>query len=653
MEGLLLGNRYELMEKIGGGGMAVVYKAKCRLLNRFVAVKILRDEFTDDEEFVKRFRIEAQAAASLSHPNIVPIFDVGHENNMHYIVMEYIDGITLKEYISEKGVLSWKEAVNIAVQICSAIEHAHKNHIVHRDIKPHNILFTREGIAKVTDFGIARAVSSSTITMVGSTIGSVHYFSPEQARGGFTDEKSDLYSLGITIYEMITGRVPFDGDSPVAVALKHIQDKAERPADINQGVPRAVNDIVMKAIRKDQNHRYQSASDLLTDLQKTIRDPNSVFVADGGYIEEQPTRKLAAVGDVEFADEGGSADGDGEKHMKKKKKRDRLSILLGIVTALIIGGIFFYIGIRIVVPIIMPEKPKDFVAENYVNSSFMDVRDQLKEHEITAEEIRRVHSDVYDKDVITWQNVSEGDTLKPGSKIEFEVSDGPELIAVPNVAGKEFRVGELMLKDEKFVIDHITENSESVGTGLIIRTEPAIGEMLTPGSTVTVVESLGPELKQVKMPDLAGLTRVQAEKKIEENGLKLGKILPEGIVSDVALIVRQYPLANTIIDEGTAVEMTFDVQGTTGDTSQTSAAQGSTPEMIPLTITLDDPDKYGNEIMVYVEATPSDTNELSERMNEKVTKDKFPVTVLIPKSKNGTTHVIVSLNGKIVHEDDY
>jgi len=224
MEGQILGNRYLLLEKIGGGGMAVVYKAKCTLLNRFVAIKILRSEFTNDEEFVKRFRIEAQSVASLSHPNVVSIYDVGDQDDVHYIVMEYVDGMTLKEYINKHGALNWQDAIKITIQICSAIEHAHKNKIVHRDIKPHNILMTKEGIAKVTDFGIARAVTSSTITMVGSTIGSVHYFSPEQARGGFIDEKSDLYSLGIAMYEMVVGRVPFDGDTPVAVALKHIQE---------------------------------------------------------------------------------------------------------------------------------------------------------------------------------------------------------------------------------------------------------------------------------------------------------------------------------------------------------------------------------------------------------------------------------------------
>ena len=278
MIGQILGNRYELIEKVGGGGMALVYKARCKLLNRFVAVKILRPDFTNDEEFIKRFKIEAQAAASLSHPNIVSIYDVGNEEDIHYIVMEYIDGATLKEYIEEKGALDWKEAVNISIQICLAIKHAHENNIVHRDIKPHNILFTKEGMIKVTDFGIARAVTSSTITMVGGTIGSVHYFSPEQARGGFTDEKSDIYSLGIVLYELLTGTLPFNGDTPVSVAIKHIQEEPEEPINMNSQIPIGVNDIVKKAIQKDQNSRYQKASDLLDDLYKVLDKPSTQFL---------------------------------------------------------------------------------------------------------------------------------------------------------------------------------------------------------------------------------------------------------------------------------------------------------------------------------------------------------------------------------------
>ena len=253
--GKMLDNRYEILEKIGNGGMATVYKAKCHVLNRIVAVKILKDEFTTDSEFIKKFNSEAQAAASLTHPNIVSIFDVGNQDNLYYIVMELIQGKTLKEIITEDGKLSWKWSVNIAIQIASALETAHKNNIIHRDIKPHNIIITEDGIAKVTDFGIAKAVSNSTITAFGTTIGSVHYFSPEHARGGFTDAKSDLYSLGVVLYEMITGKVPFNADTPVSVALKHMQESPKEPMELNTTVPKSVNDIVMKAMQEDINLR--------------------------------------------------------------------------------------------------------------------------------------------------------------------------------------------------------------------------------------------------------------------------------------------------------------------------------------------------------------------------------------------------------------
>ena len=246
LKGRLLANRYEILEKIGSGGMATVYKAKCHVLNRYVAIKILRDEFTTDEEFVKRFEVEAQSAASITHPNIVSVYDVGVDGNLHYIVMELVKGKTLKDIIvEEKGPLPWKWSVNIAIQIASALETAHKNHIIHRDIKPHNIIITEDGVAKVTDFGIAKAVSNSTITAFGTTIGSVHYFSPEHARGGFTDEKSDIYSLGVVMYEMLTGRVPFDADTPVSVALKHMQEEPIAAIVANPNIPIAVNDIIM------------------------------------------------------------------------------------------------------------------------------------------------------------------------------------------------------------------------------------------------------------------------------------------------------------------------------------------------------------------------------------------------------------------------
>ena len=271
MIGKVLGNRYEIIEEIGIGGMATVYKARDRILNRFVAVKVLKSEFSNDSEFIKRFQVEAQSAASLSHQNIVSVYDVGNDDGKHYIVMELIEGKTLKDVITENKKLPWQDAVKIAAQIASGLNQAHKNHIIHRDIKPHNIIITKDGVAKVTDFGIAKAVSNSTINAFGSTIGSVHYFSPEHARGGYTDEKSDIYSLGVVLYEMVTGKLPFEDETPVAVALKHLHDEPKSPINLSPDIPQSLNDIILKAMQKEVANRYPSAQAMYTDLTKILR----------------------------------------------------------------------------------------------------------------------------------------------------------------------------------------------------------------------------------------------------------------------------------------------------------------------------------------------------------------------------------------------
>ncbi|MEN6313119.1 MAG: Stk1 family PASTA domain-containing Ser/Thr kinase [Clostridiaceae bacterium] len=670
MEGQMLGNRYELIERIGGGGMAVVYKAKCHLLNRYVAVKILRSEFTDDEEFVKRFRVEAQAAASLSHPNIVSIFDVGQEGNIHYIVMEFINGITLKEYISQKGVLPWREAVNIAAQICSALETAHRNHIIHRDIKPHNIMITKEGIAKVTDFGIARAVSSATITMVGSTIGSVHYFSPEQARGSITDEKSDLYSLGITIYEMVTGQVPFDGETPVAVALKHIQEKPEKPCDINPSIPKGVNDLIMKSIKKDQNLRYQSASEMLSDLQRTLGEPNTK-INGSTVLEELPTRKMKVVNaDIEIKDEDENEPEEGEEDMTAKHKKDRLSVWLGIATGLIIVGIIFFIGWKFVIPAIIPDDQGGYVVLDYANKNFNEVREELMQYDIKAVDSERVYSDTVEQDIIISQEIAAGNKLKPGSSINFKVSNGIELVEIPDITNEEQRAGEQIIKNQELEPKVVEENNDKVPTGYVIRTEPAALEKVRPNDTVTVFVSLGPKLEKVIVPSIIGLTRADAEKLVTEKKLSVGTILPAGVISETAKIVKQYPLAETKVDEGTPVEMTFGIDDGTGQTTpgdgtgQTTTgtpadgtqtpASGGEQRIYLLPVTLDPNHTYGEEIMVYVEATPSDTNVTNTVMNQKVAKSTFntPLSVPVPLAKSGSTHVIVKLDGILVLEDD-
>ncbi len=294
--GKTIANRYEIISQTGVGGMATVYTARDNVLNRKVAIKVLKYEFTTDEEFIKRFNSEAQAAASLTHPNIVSIYDVGNEDGIYYIVMELVRGKTLKQIITEEGALPWKWSVNIAMQIASALETAHKNNIVHRDIKPHNIIITEDGVAKVTDFGIAKAVSNSTITAFGTTIGSVHYFSPEQAKGGYTDAKSDIYSLGVVMYEMLTGRVPFDSDTSVSVALKHMQEPPVPPMEINDNIPQAVNDIILKAMEKEPMARYQTATAMMRDLSRALKDPEGEFVEEEN-LDDGLTRRMGAITD--------------------------------------------------------------------------------------------------------------------------------------------------------------------------------------------------------------------------------------------------------------------------------------------------------------------------------------------------------------------
>ena len=380
--GRVIGNRYEIIEKIGEGGMATVYKAKCNILKRYVAVKVLRDEFTTDEEFIKRFNTEAQSAASLTHPNIVSIYDVGHEENIYYIVMELVQGKTLKDIINEDGTLPWKWALNVSIQVASALEMAHRNSIVHRDIKPHNIIITEDGIAKVTDFGIAKAVSNSTITAFGTTIGSVHYFSPEHARGGYTDAKSDLYSLGVVMYEMLTGRVPFDADTPVSIALKHMQEKPIEPIKLNPTIPYAVNKIIMKAMEKDPNERYQSATEMLKDLSMALKNPEGDFVEQKDFTN-QYTQRIPTLGEQEYIrnndeDYEDEEQDEPKKKMSKKKKAIIITvIILGIILLPVIG----FFGMKTIMDWGVP---KDVDLPNLVGKTLEEAN---KEIEKTADHV--------------------------------------------------------------------------------------------------------------------------------------------------------------------------------------------------------------------------------------------------------------------------
>ncbi|MBP5427125.1 MAG: Stk1 family PASTA domain-containing Ser/Thr kinase [Clostridiales bacterium] len=550
MEGKILGNRYELIEMIGEGGMAFVYKARCRLLNRYVAIKILKPEFINDQELVHRFQIEAQSAASLSHPNIVSIYDVGCEDDMHYIVMEYVDGKTLKEKIEKEGVINWKEALGIAKEICSAIEHAHKNKIIHRDIKPHNILLTKNGTVKVTDFGIARATSTGTMTMAGKTIGSVHYFSPEQARGGFVDEKSDLYSLGIVIYEMLLGRVPFNAQSPVAVALKHIQEMPDEPISIDPDLPKGVNCLVMKAISKKQSCRYQSATELLIDIDRVLIEPDIDIIYDKSSMENTIIMNSL---DKEIK----KVDG-----LKDRKNKDKIVRVSANVTAITIMVITIAICIKILLPLLGLNRSssREFIVDNYVGRNFYEVKGELLNRNIEAIDKERVNDDLVPRDVIISQSRPKGDKLKPGgfnSTLEFVVSNGAKKIKIPDLRKEQKSEAISILEELGLDYDIIETHDKNVVKGRVIKTVPAYGNDVEVGSTITIYVSQGREVRYVLVPNIIGCTKEQAEKIIRASSLDVGDLYLTDEEEETDIVQRQDPQAGEEIEENSMVDMYF------------------------------------------------------------------------------------------------
>ena len=546
LEGKFLGNRYEIIEKIGNGGMATVYKAKCHVLNRYVAVKILRDEFTTDEEFIKRFEVEAQSAASITHPNIVSVYDVGVDGNLYYIVMELIQGKTLKEIIlEEEGPLPWKWSVNIAIQIASALEVAHKNNIVHRDIKPHNIIITEDGMAKVTDFGIAKAVSNSTITAFGTTIGSVHYFSPEHARGGFTDAKSDLYSLGVVLYEMTTGRVPFDADTPVSVALKHMQEDPIEPIEINGRIPVAVNSIIMKALKKDINQRYQSATEMLRDLNKALKEPDEDFIDDED-VSDFPTQRIST-SDIKNAEKRNSEENE-ENFIKRHKV---LCSVIGLILlfALSLGGTLLFFNIT---------NPKEVEIPNLVGMSSTEAEAKLKELKINYEVSSEEYNSEYANGVIISQDppYAENYNIKEKSTIKVVISKGTESTTVPKVIGLTKDEAITALEDAKLKAEIKEETSKDVQEGIVIGQDVEKDTTVNAGDTITITVSIGTGIKQVVVDSVVGASESDAKSTLSKNGLKVKVVNEEDRTKDNGVVLRQSVDAGSTVDEGTTITLT-------------------------------------------------------------------------------------------------
>ena len=554
LKGRLLGNRYEIIEKIGSGGMATVYKAKCHVLNRYVAIKILRDEFTTDEEFIKRFETEAQSAASITHPNIVSVYDVGVDGNLYYIVMELIKGKTLKEIITEeKGPLPWKWSVNIASQIASALETAHKNHIIHRDIKPHNIIITEDGVAKVTDFGIAKAVSNSTITAFGTTIGSVHYFSPEHARGGFTDEKSDLYSLGVVMYEMLTGKVPFDADTAVSIALKHMQEEAKPPIELNPNIPSAVNDIIMKALRKDTNLRYQNATAMLLDLKRALKEPNGDFVDNNDY-QDFPTQRISTIG----LEEERSAKSTNAKNNKKPNKFAQFIKNHKVLSSIVGLILLFVITLGLTVGISNARRPKEVAIPNLVGKTVDEAKQILTENKLNYVEDSSEYNTTYPAGQIISQtpNFVDGRKIKQNTDVKVVVSLGTETTTVPKLKGLTKDEAEDAAKSSKIKLEFVDEISKTVEAGVIIKQEKDEGETVNAGDTVKVYVSIGTGIKQVAVVSVLYKDEETAKQTLQDLGLTVNVEYGEDKTRGNGVVLKQSIESGKTVDEGSTITIT-------------------------------------------------------------------------------------------------
>ena len=550
IEGRLLSNRYELIEKIGNGGMAKVYKAKDQVLNRYVAIKILRDEFTTDQEFIKRFEAEAQSAASITHPNIVSVYDVGNEGNLYYIVMELIQGKTLKEIIVEEGsALPWKWSINIAIQIASALEVAHKNKIVHRDIKPHNIIITEDGVAKVTDFGIAKAVSNSTITAFGTTIGSVHYFSPEHARGGFTDSKSDLYSLGVVMYEMLTGKVPFDADTPVSVALKHMQEEPTPPIELNEKIPSSVNEIILKAMRKDTNLRYQSASEMLRDLNAALKNPDGDFVDNKEYPNDMPTQKISFkdIQEEEKRNNNGKKENKFKKFIKEHKG-------LSIVIALIL---LFVLSLGGTIAVSRLTEPKEVVLPNFVGVNIDEAKRIAEEKNLKIEISAEEYNGEYEEGKIISQDplYSDNFNIKMGSTIKVVVSKGIEQATVPKVVGMKEEDAIKALEDAKLKVEKVEEENKKIEAGYVISQETEPDTKVLAGDTVIIHVSTG--VKKVSVPSVIGKSEDEAKKALSDLGLSVKTATDEDTSKDNGTVLKQSLDAGKEVEAGTSITITI------------------------------------------------------------------------------------------------
>ncbi len=548
MVGKMLDNRYELLEVIGSGGMAVVYKAKCHLLNRLVAVKILKGDLLEDADFRRRFRAESKAVGMLSHPNIVSVYDVSR-GEPEYIVMELIDGITLKQYMERRGQLNWREALHFAIQIMKGINHAHSRGIVHRDIKPQNIMVLRDGDVKVTDFGIA-CLTDSANTMTQEVLGSVHYISPEQAKGNRPDARSDIYSAGVVLYEMLTNRLPFEGENAVSVAIQHLSSVPLSPREVNPDVPEALEKICMKAMASDIERRYQNVGEMISDLEEFRKNPEFEldFTIEDLHKSEsdEPTRYIPAVQAV--SDDAEEEPGEGSR---TKKLLITLAAAAAAVLALILlwkpifGSFETQPVVEFEVPYVVGMSIEEAMAEPNIRGVFEIV------------EIGSRESEDYPEGQIIEQSPTAGNIVRTNRKIEVFLSKGVKTAEMENVIGQEYRLAQINLKSLELDLDLSDlryEFSEHFTSGCVIRTDPVAGTPLKKGDKVTLYVSKGVEPKPIKVPTFTGMQMEIVRSQLSDLGLICGNVTPRTDNTQAAGVVLEQSIApETVVETGAVI----------------------------------------------------------------------------------------------------
>ena len=594
--GKIIDGKYKIIKLVGTGGMAKVYKAQDIRLDRYVAVKVLKEDYADNEQFVKKFMKEAQAAAKLAHPNIVNVYDVGSEKDLHYIVMELMSGPSLNDYLDEKGVLSAQETVDLIYSITLGLNHAHANNIIHRDIKPHNILMTPTHMPKVADSGIAVAATSSTMAAEDDGLGSVHYVSPEQAKGGFLDERSDLYSLGIMMYEMLTGELPYDGDSPVAVALMHVQNTVPSPRTVNKRIPEGVAQVVLNLTRKDPKDRYQNARALLDALKKLKSDINC---------EIDPTYKLDPKEQAarQKAKKNTSAiHKTGSRNTGKKPDNRKKATIAGIVFALLVVAALVFL--------LMP--PKMVKVPDFVGHTVEEAESLAQENKLKITVTKYVNSSTVKEGLICEQSAVAGTEIEARTEIEVYVSTGPKVVEVPSVIGYYEDEARTILKKQNFVIkETIYEFNDKYEKDMVYLQNPAEGTMAAEGTEITLYVSKGKDT--VSMPKILGMTLEEARTVLAQNGLILRSIeYDTSSTYSKDLVMKQSPTAYSTVDKNTTVDIVISIGKETYQTIQVNLKKytgGVGDETVSVRIEMQDRD--GNYEVVYAEEAVSKNETVS------------------------------------------